>query len=143
MNTNEKFTISDIIFTQSRRGAPLVFVRGFKFYKQRVLGSKIRWQCAFHQKGCRASVMSFENRLIRCNNNHNHPLPLCLPFFWHKENMSYKQQFFWESLIWWKLKKYFLNPAFVILSKTDVVQNDFQTGKLGSQPEHTALDANH
>lgn len=30
----------------------------------------------------------------------------------------------------------FLNPAFVILSKTDVVQNDFQTGKLGSQPEH-------
>ncbi|XP_072949826.1 uncharacterized protein [Epargyreus clarus] len=57
----------------SSRGARIIYVAGYKFIRHRVTGFKTRWYCADHHKGCKAVIFTIDgDKIIRCNNTHNH-----------------------------------------------------------------------
>lgn len=48
---------------------------GYTFYRKRTNGVKDFWKCSTHHcKGCRASVISINNIIVKVMNYHNHQL---------------------------------------------------------------------
>uniref|UniRef100_A0A2H1VPW3 SFRICE_004116 n=1 Tax=Spodoptera frugiperda TaxID=7108 RepID=A0A2H1VPW3_SPOFR len=65
------------LFYTTSRGARVLVVAGYKFYKHRSCGVKTRWACSITGK-CKAMVYTIEDTIVRHNNNHCHP-PCAFP----------------------------------------------------------------
>lgn len=60
-------------FIKSKRGKALLCIDGFSFYSNTTRNKKTRWLCSTHSvKGCRAVVYTYENEIVKLNNEHNH-----------------------------------------------------------------------
>ncbi|CAH2085701.1 unnamed protein product [Euphydryas editha] len=62
------------VFTLSRFGRPVVTL-GMYRYNQRNdnKGPKVQWLCCKKtSKGCKASVITFEQEVVKIKNQHNH-----------------------------------------------------------------------
>lgn len=72
MNFILKF--SEAIFKKSSRGQRIIFLSGYRFCKNKVMGQKTYWQCATHKhRKCRAKLHTIDNdTIIKCYNVHNH-----------------------------------------------------------------------
>lgn len=73
---NIYYSFSDIRYTETSLGTPMIIMEGFKFYEHSISmgGSKVRWICgSLRRKGCKAYMTTFENEVVKLNNNHNHP----------------------------------------------------------------------
>ncbi|KAJ8724553.1 hypothetical protein PYW08_016027 [Mythimna loreyi] len=76
MDNCKKKKSSRPIFSTTSRGARVLIIAGFKFYRHRITGSKIRWACAT-SGGCKAVVYTIEEEeIVRCVNVHSHPPPI-------------------------------------------------------------------
>eukprot|EP00093_Oithona_nana_P011675 11675.XXX_695389_695580_1 [CDS] Oithona nana genome sequencing. len=57
---------------------------GFKYHKSHPVdegfgqGNSFCWRCSKKNKGCKATIVTLENRILRQNNQHNH-LPEIFP----------------------------------------------------------------
>ncbi|VVC90641.1 unnamed protein product [Leptidea sinapis] len=65
--------ITEPIFTISRFGKPVI-ERGMYRYNRnnRSIGPRGFWTCTRNSKGCRATITTFDNVIIKENNTHNH-----------------------------------------------------------------------
>ncbi|XP_039750428.1 protein tramtrack, beta isoform isoform X26 [Pararge aegeria] len=65
-------------FVTSVRGARMLLLEGYAFYKQRESTNKnkvtkTRWFCgSHHAKGCKAVVFTIGNHIVKCKNVHTH-----------------------------------------------------------------------
>lgn len=60
-------------FVISNRGTPVIVLDCYRFNKwSGSKGPKIRWTCNKKQQGCRASITTIDNEVIRINNFHTH-----------------------------------------------------------------------
>ncbi|KAI5646793.1 FLYWCH zinc finger domain-containing protein [Phthorimaea operculella] len=64
------------VFTTNSRGYPMIRIGKYNFgehSKNKITkGPKKRWQCGMVRKGCRAFLVTFEDEIISCRNEHNH-----------------------------------------------------------------------
>ncbi|KAL0881479.1 hypothetical protein ABMA27_001342 [Loxostege sticticalis] len=74
-------SILDAIFTTTSRGARIIYIAGYKFFRHRQSQRKTRWFCGTHHHlGCKAVVFTVDpDTVIKCRNQHNHPpkVPAC------------------------------------------------------------------
>uniref|UniRef100_A0A2H1VGL7 SFRICE_004206 n=1 Tax=Spodoptera frugiperda TaxID=7108 RepID=A0A2H1VGL7_SPOFR len=61
--------ISAAVYLTSKRGARVLTLNGFNFYHQMTTGSKSRWICASTKKGCRTSITTYKDIIVKVNNN--------------------------------------------------------------------------
>ncbi|KAJ0177674.1 hypothetical protein K1T71_006547 [Dendrolimus kikuchii] len=58
---------------RSRKGKSLLSLGGYTYCTQRKTGIKTDWACSTHKnKGCRARVVTYDDEIIKMNNNHSH-----------------------------------------------------------------------
>lgn len=68
------YVFSVFTLTKSNKGVPVINADGYRFNKETITGSKIRWKCAsHHQKGCPAILFTTDNYIVlTCKNEHTH-----------------------------------------------------------------------
>ncbi|KAI5646796.1 FLYWCH zinc finger domain-containing protein [Phthorimaea operculella] len=76
MNTTTNASGLEPVFTTSNFGNPLIQIGKYKFgldpnYKNKP-GPKKRWRCNLICRGCKAIVITHDNEIISCRNEHNH-----------------------------------------------------------------------
>ncbi|KAJ8724552.1 hypothetical protein PYW08_016026 [Mythimna loreyi] len=60
-------------FCETKRGARVLLMEGFMFYRHRDTGRKTRWYCATHYRlGCKAKIFTVEESFVNIHNFHNH-----------------------------------------------------------------------
>lgn len=60
-------------FVTSSHGNKMLILSGYKFCFQRCVRGKSRWLCSSHNgKGCKASVYTWDDIIIKANNDHYH-----------------------------------------------------------------------
>ncbi|CAH2040307.1 unnamed protein product, partial [Iphiclides podalirius] len=61
------------IFGMTKSGNPVIMVGPYRFNKvNRCKGPKVRWTCVKTPSGCRASITTVDDVIIRTQNEHNH-----------------------------------------------------------------------
>ncbi|KAI5646836.1 FLYWCH zinc finger domain-containing protein [Phthorimaea operculella] len=61
------------IFTTSRYGKPVILIGPYRFNKYcRSKGPKAIWICVKSCNGCRATLTTLNDEIVKLNNNHNH-----------------------------------------------------------------------
>lgn len=57
---------------RTKRGKPLLQIQGFRFNCKHNAGPKTYWSCNKAPLGCKMSIVTFENEIIKIRNSHNH-----------------------------------------------------------------------
>ncbi|KAI8421078.1 hypothetical protein MSG28_008197, partial [Choristoneura fumiferana] len=67
-------TVDDIKYITSRRGKAMIQAGQYRFYQHSSCkkGPKLLWVCVKWCAGCRASITSVDDEIIKSNNVHNH-----------------------------------------------------------------------
>lgn len=61
------------ILTTSRFGKPVIMIGHYRFNKYyKSTGDKARWYCTQISSGCKASIVTIRDEIIKINNQHNH-----------------------------------------------------------------------
>lgn len=61
------------VFTQTRFGNPVILIGNYRFNKSsNCKGPKVRWICTKVHKGCKSTVTTFDNAILKVNHDHNH-----------------------------------------------------------------------
>ncbi|KAI8421119.1 hypothetical protein MSG28_008212 [Choristoneura fumiferana] len=53
------------VFTTGSRGARIISISGFKFFRQAAYGMKTRWFCSEQRHGCKAVVYTVEDEIVK------------------------------------------------------------------------------
>ncbi|CAG4945876.1 unnamed protein product [Colias eurytheme] len=53
------------VFAQSQRGNPVIMIGQFRFNRVNKYGSRTRWVCVKAKAGCRASLHTMDNAIVR------------------------------------------------------------------------------
>ncbi|KAG7309884.1 hypothetical protein JYU34_004398 [Plutella xylostella] len=70
---NDSVAVARPKFVTSSRGRKQMILGRYKFGIHRQAGPKARWWCTTHKcKGCRATIMTYDDEIIKINNVHNH-----------------------------------------------------------------------
>ncbi|KPI99420.1 hypothetical protein RR46_03785 [Papilio xuthus] len=63
----------ELIFTTSRYGKPVIQLGRYRFNKRSdSKGLKSSWVCVKVSNGCRATITTVEDVIVKFNDNHNH-----------------------------------------------------------------------
>ncbi|KAG6441726.1 hypothetical protein O3G_MSEX001963 [Manduca sexta] len=85
-----------VTFVKSKRGKTLLKLDGYTFYSKVVNGPKTRWVCSTHNnKGCRATVYTCDNKIIKMKNEHQHATQQNT-IDGQKPVFVYKERAFWK-----------------------------------------------
>lgn len=60
------------IFLLTKRGNLSIQVGSYRFNRVSSKGPKYRWRCSKNPFGCRATLYTLENKIIRFERGHNH-----------------------------------------------------------------------
>ncbi|KPJ13083.1 hypothetical protein RR48_05192 [Papilio machaon] len=70
---SEHYDDIEPIFTTSRFGKPVIQIGQYRFNKRSdSKGLKSGWTCVKASNGCRATITTVENIIVKYNNDHNH-----------------------------------------------------------------------
>ncbi|CAH2085693.1 unnamed protein product [Euphydryas editha] len=60
------------VFGETRLGNPVIMIGSYRFNRVRSKGPKIRWTCTKTPQGCRATLLTIDDVIIKTINEHNH-----------------------------------------------------------------------
>lgn len=62
---NIVFSDLNPVFAQSQRGNPVIMIGQYRFNRVNKYGSRTRWVCVKAKAGCRASLHTMDNAIVR------------------------------------------------------------------------------
>ncbi|XP_028174361.1 FLYWCH-type zinc finger-containing protein 1-like [Ostrinia furnacalis] len=63
----------DFTLHKSKRGALILVCDGFKYRRDYLHGERVSWRCVRRQWGCKATVGTVGNELVKLSGVHSHP----------------------------------------------------------------------
>ncbi|KAM3967026.1 mod(mdg4)-heS00531 isoform 7-T7 [Aphomia sociella] len=70
----------EAVFLQTKRGTPLLQINQFRFNLKKTKGFKKYWVCNKVAQGCRVTVMTFNEDIVKINNVHTHFSSRYIPY---------------------------------------------------------------
>ncbi|VVC90651.1 unnamed protein product [Leptidea sinapis] len=61
----KKYGYLNPVFAQSQRGNPVIMIGQYRFNRVNKYGSRTRWVCVKAKAGCRASLHTMDNAIVR------------------------------------------------------------------------------
>lgn len=98
--------------TTSRYGKPVLLLGSHRYNKSsRYRGSRVMWYCSRNRQGCKASVLTLDQIIVRVNENHNH-IWFCYLYFSkkvlnHRIDIVFFSQWFKWVFLYFVLILYF------------------------------------
>lgn len=81
--------------TTSRYGKPVLLLGSYRYNKSpKYRGSRVMWYCSRNRQGCKASVLTLDQVIVRMNGHHKHNWCIIVPYII-------------ERFIYWNILKYF------------------------------------